>query len=389
MVTAYVCLYCARTAARKLVRPHHLRRSYAALSTTTATQTSIDKPKDAEHTEPAARSEIPISFLNRYTQTTPPSDEQLSRAAKYFDPQGGRFLFTAAHFRDIPSDSSAPEVALIGRSNVGKSSLLNALFNLPEVKLARVSQKAGRTRAMQFFGMRHEGGGVRRHMKSGLSRDLINERLKVGKHITLENWIGHGGVVIVDMPGYGFRSQDKWGEEAIKYLRERKQLRRVVLLVDPTHGLKDNDEKMFELLRSCGTQYQVVLTKMDKLLNWKASSGLPPSNAKMAVTLPKLEEVRQNVATAASMGKSGSTASGDILSISSTTQLRGQRPGMNALRWALLQACGLDGGLSGGRSTTPLDTKATNSEHEDVVPWKPTSAPVNVGGRSPFKHTGV
>ena len=123
------------------------------------------------------------------------------------------------------------EVAFAGRSNVGKSSLINALVG--QKALARTSNTPGRTRELNFFA-------------------------------------ADAGITIVDMPGYGYARAPKsevaaWTNLVFAYLRGRPNLRRVYLLVDARHGLKDNDVDALKLIDKAAVSYQVVLTKIDKL----------------------------------------------------------------------------------------------------------------------------
>ncbi|KAG0272862.1 hypothetical protein BGZ95_011346 [Linnemannia exigua] len=127
-----------------------------------------------------------------------------------------------------------PEVAFIGRSNIGKSSLINGLVN--RNGLVKTSSKPGHTRMMNFF--------------------------KMGDKLSL-----------VDMPGYGFKSRDEWGGMILSYLQNRKNLRRIYILVDPSHGLKESDTQIMKLLDNSGLSYQVVLTKMDRLSKTKYSAA--------------------------------------------------------------------------------------------------------------------
>src|SRR5271168_3332823 len=127
--------------------------------------------------------------------------------------------------------SRLPEVAFAGRSNVGKSSLINALTG--RAGLARVSQTPGRTQELIFF-------------------DL------------------DGKARLVDMPGYGYAAVAKaksaaWGELARDYLRGRPSLLRVFLLVDGRHGLKESDHATMRALDSAAVSYAVVLTKGDEV----------------------------------------------------------------------------------------------------------------------------
>lgn len=123
------------------------------------------------------------------------------------------------------------EVAFAGRSNVGKSSLLNAL--LGRRSLARVSNTPGRTRELNYFAV----GGI---------------------------------LYVVDMPGYGYAKAPKalvagWTQLIHDYLRGRPQLKRVMLLIDSRHGLKASDREIMTMLDKAAVSYQAVLTKADKL----------------------------------------------------------------------------------------------------------------------------
>ena len=127
--------------------------------------------------------------------------------------------------------SAGPEVAFAGRSNVGKSSLVNALTR--RKTLARTSNTPGRTREVNFF-------------------DL------------------GGKLMLADLPGYGYARAskteiDRWNQLIRDYLRGRAQLRRVFLLVDSRHGLKPGDRQVMALLDDSAVVYQIVLTKADKV----------------------------------------------------------------------------------------------------------------------------
>ncbi len=124
-----------------------------------------------------------------------------------------------------------PEFAFAGRSNVGKSSLINAVTGVP--KLARASNTPGRTQELNFFEQK-------------------------------------GKFFIVDLPGYGFASAPQktvqaWTRLIHDYLRGRQQLRRVFLLIDVRHGIKDVDENIMKMLDKVAVSYQIILTKADKV----------------------------------------------------------------------------------------------------------------------------
>ncbi len=141
------------------------------------------------------------------------------------------FTAQAVSLATLPP-ANKPEVAFAGRSNVGKSSLLNALVG--RKVLARTSASPGRTRALNVFD------------------------------------IDSGRAAFVDMPGYGYAGVSKaeragWAEMIASYLHTRRALRGVLVLVDGRHGLKDSDHAFFEVLVKAGTPCRVILTKADKV----------------------------------------------------------------------------------------------------------------------------
>ena len=142
------------------------------------------------------------------------------------------FLLSAPELKFLP-EPTVPEIAFCGRSNVGKSSLLNALTGRRSI--ARASVTPGRTQELNFF--------------------------EVGSPTAFR---------LVDMPGYGFAKApikvvDRWKALVRTYLRGRQVLARLLVLVDARHGLKDVDREMMKMLDAAAVSYRVVLTKADKL----------------------------------------------------------------------------------------------------------------------------
>jgi GTP-binding protein len=140
-----------------------------------------------------------------------------------------RFVMGVSRIDGLPP-AEGIEVAFAGRSNVGKSSLINALVG--QKTLARTSNTPGRTRELNFF-------------------------------------TADQGVVIVDMPGYGYARAPKsevkdWTRLVFDFLRGRVNLRRVYVLIDARHGIKENDKEALGVLDKAAVSYQIVLTKCDK-----------------------------------------------------------------------------------------------------------------------------
>jgi GTP-binding protein len=150
-----------------------------------------------------------------------------------------RFVAGAATEAALPPDA-LPEIAFAGRSNVGKSSLVNALTG--RTTLARISHTPGRTQQLNFF-------------------DL------------------GGRLMLVDMPGYGYAEASKgevarWTRLVRTYLKGRASLRRTLLLIDARHGLKETDQPWLEMFDEAAVSYQVVLTKADKMKPDELARGL-------------------------------------------------------------------------------------------------------------------
>jgi GTP-binding protein len=157
------------------------------------------------------------------------SEEEAAQAKRFFAGPC-EFVAGAANIDAIPPPE-LPEIAFVGRSNVGKSSLINALTG--RNALARVSQSPGRTRQINFF--------------------------RLGEVLML-----------VDLPGYSYAQVSKaliaeWQKLIFEYLRGRPNLKRVILLIDARRGVMDVDREAMTLLDRAAVSYLVVLTKTDKL----------------------------------------------------------------------------------------------------------------------------
>lgn len=149
---------------------------------------------------------------------------------------------------DLLPDATLPEICFAGRSNVGKSSLLNALCN--QKGLARASNTPGRTRELNYFNM--------------------SDRL-----------------YLVDVPGYGYARASKtdiahWTKLTREFLRGRAPLRRVFVLIDSRRGIMDTDIEVMDMLDEAAVTHQIVLTKTDKLKKGQIAKVLADSQAKIA-----------------------------------------------------------------------------------------------------------
>jgi GTP-binding protein len=157
-------------------------------------------------------------------------DDEALEAARVLFAHPCEFMMGAVKMDGLPP-ADLPEVAFAGRSNVGKSSLINALVG--QKYLARASNEPGRTREINFF--------------------VLDAKLR-----------------LVDLPGYGFArvsrtSKDKFQNLGRQYLRGRPNLKRVYLLIDSRHGLKEPDTEALDALDTAAVSYQIILTKADKI----------------------------------------------------------------------------------------------------------------------------
>ena len=157
-------------------------------------------------------------------------DRELCELGRWLFAQECVFVSGAVNYDGVP-EASLSEIAFVGRSNVGKSSLINALTN--RKTLARTSNTPGRTQQINFFQLQD-------------------------------------ALMLADLPGYGYAKASKadirsWNRLIFDYLRGRPSLRRVCLLIDARRGLKDKDVNIMKDLDEAAVSYQIILTKCDKV----------------------------------------------------------------------------------------------------------------------------
>ncbi len=174
-------------------------------------------------------------------------DDEAIEAARVLFAHPCDFMMGAVKMDGLPP-ADLPEVAFAGRSNVGKSSLINALVG--QKYLARASNEPGRTREINFF--------------------VLDGKLR-----------------LVDLPGYGFArvsrtSKDKFQNLGRQYLRGRPNLKRVYLLIDSRHGLKEPDTEALDALDTAAVSYQIILTKADKIKPAEVEAVVAKTVAQMA-----------------------------------------------------------------------------------------------------------
>lgn len=169
--------------------------------------------------------------------------QQMVAAGKFFEQQGCKFLYSAEALRHHARNDHIPEIVVLGASNVGKSSFLNALLGRPGV--ARVSSRPGMTTLLNAYGV----GPLPK-----IPRALVRKGDAPPQH----------SLVVVDTPGYGYKSRAGWGDAIVKYIGARNMLRGAVVLLSSDKKLMDQDRWIIRSLAESNTRTLLVLTKADK-----------------------------------------------------------------------------------------------------------------------------
>lgn len=307
-----------------------------------------------------------------YVDTVPPTAEQLNASNLFFKTHLPTKSWTATEWRQQPHSESQyliPEIAFLGRSNSGKSSLLNGI--LSDNKLCRVGAKPGKTTTMHAWSL-SPIDPERRGARKGYQGDTESK------------------LTLLDMPGYGHGSHGDWGTAIMKYLTSRRQLRRAFVLVNPVHGLKQQDLQMIELLRGHGISHQLIACKADKMKNSEALGLLYDlqnqidSHFKLRRQIPIFMTIK------------------DILTVGGLEQTKDSAgwtdsaQGLQDVRWAILRAAGLEEyaltlAANGGKPPKIKPTlmeRSTPNHHSASSPtnssfqMRPDTHPAHLSGES-------
>ncbi|EAA26841.2 hypothetical protein GE21DRAFT_9293 [Neurospora crassa] len=261
----------------------------------TSKEKQVEKPKETpkkiKKTGPVEKAPSSFSFLpppsndpnQRALPAPAPTANSLFAATHIFTCQKPYFMYAAPRFLNFPVNTHVPEVCILGRSNVGKSTLINALSGAAGAAAGRAhglearragraitSAHAGSTKTMNAYGFgpppkvappkkeAEPEAGESHAIKS--RSEKREEKNKFNKERKPTNQL-----ILVDMPGYGFNSQAEWGKEITKYLEKRKMLKGAVVLIDSVAGVKKDDRTVLGMLRDAGVRTTVILTKADKI----------------------------------------------------------------------------------------------------------------------------
>ncbi|KAI0204520.1 hypothetical protein F4808DRAFT_345707 [Astrocystis sublimbata] len=227
------------------------RRSFATTATCAA---SSKRPSVAalvipEFTTSAITELAPGDLLTTSSLISAPGKPVEDELTQLFTKNPADFIYAESDFYKLRKNTRVPEVCVLGRSNVGKSSFVNALANRPTNALAHVSTKAGKTRSINTYGFGPAPSVQWLQATSPAKKD--------------EDIPAHT-FYLVDMPGYGHASLQEWGRNISLYLTKRTFVKGAIVLIDAEVGPKDSDFHLLQVLNDAQLKTAIVMTKADK-----------------------------------------------------------------------------------------------------------------------------
>lgn len=214
----------------------------------------------------------PEDLFKTSSLTSAPGQPLEGELTKLYTKNPATFVYAESDFYKLKKNTRVPEVCVLGRSNVGKSSFVNGLAHRPNNGLAFVSSKAGKTRSINMYGFG--------------PAPTIKELQAQGSRYKDEDIPIHT-FHLVDMPGYGHASLKEWGKNISLYLNKRSAVKGAILLIDAEVGPKDSDLHLLQVLCTAQLKTAIVLTKADKVK--KGLEGLRATCKKVWDTLHTIE----------------------------------------------------------------------------------------------------
>ncbi|KAL7621854.1 vacuolar protein sorting-associated protein 26 [Parahypoxylon ruwenzoriense] len=193
----------------------------------------------------------PEELFKASSITSAPGKPLPDELTKLFIKNPPKLQYVESDFYQLKKNTRVPEVCILGRSNVGKSSFVNALAGRSKSVLAYVSSKAGKTRSINTYGFG----------PAPLPKDIAAQAAEYKGKEDIPTHTFH----LVDMPGYGYASLKDWGHNITLYLTKRVGVKGAIVLIDAEVGPKKTDLELLELLSSAGKKTTIVLTKADKV----------------------------------------------------------------------------------------------------------------------------
>ncbi|KAJ6780181.1 hypothetical protein PWT90_04409 [Aphanocladium album] len=294
----------------------------------TCANTSDDSKKSGTTTK-SSPDILPLEPIDTYTSiiahSSSPStltteldkidQTKLGNAAKFFQ-KDAKFLYSASKFPDHPFNEHIPEVVILGASNVGKSTFLNALVGKPGI--ARTSPKPGHTTLMNAFGV---------GPPPQIPRQTVQKGTPVPRH----------SLIVMDTPGYGYRSQSTWGDTIVRYLGARKTLKGAVVLLSAEKRLMGEDRWLLEALADANVRTMVVVTKADKMLKGGGAEWAAKCAKKAVDVRRELQRIQRGTGRD---WREDAGWSSDVFVTAAKVGKASSKAGMGGVRAAILEMAG-------------------------------------------------